>query len=63
MAKPKSNEFCTAKRRLLGLNPGPLHTACGILAGEEMLRAISTLSVISTNIIPSAKFRVSCGLC
>ena len=32
-----------------------VHTACGILPGEEMVLAVSTESVISRNYIPSGK--------
>ena len=35
-----------------------MHTACGILPGEEMVRAISTTSVIRTYITPSGKLTV-----
>ena len=44
-------------------NPGPLHTACGILAGEEMEQSVSTIIEIRYNSSPSGKFRVSCDLC
>ena len=47
----------------LTLEPWTLAYAKRILAGEEIVRASSTVGVISTDNTPSAKFRVSCGLC